>query len=183
MKYGHGQKAEFWKFQNYKVIYLTSRFTASSSKLDCHLVLPIDERTDLILLFGAHYKEYPILNKMTQDFLSIQDTSVARGVAVCNWCKNEKNRSYLDLGVYSSEIRNVPMFNHIYFSPIHMNCSPARENQRSTQSSYSGIVFWTNWGFPEQPALLQLPLVQYSIMTSDAGISYNVHQNTLPSRV
>ncbi|CAH1757854.1 10975_t:CDS:2 [Entrophospora sp. SA101] len=79
MKYGHGQKAEFWKFQNYKVIYLTSRFTASSSKLDCHLVLPIDERTDLILLFGAHYKEYPILNKMTQDFLSIQDTSVARG--------------------------------------------------------------------------------------------------------
>nr|CAG8583171.1 14723_t:CDS:1 [Entrophospora candida] len=71
-------------------------------------------------------------------------------IAVCNWCKNEKNRSYPDLGVYSSEIRNVPMLNHIYFSPIHMNCSPARENQRSTQSSYSGIVFWTNWGFPER---------------------------------
>ncbi|CAH1759636.1 4181_t:CDS:2 [Entrophospora sp. SA101] len=131
MKYGHGQKAEFWKFQNYKI-------------------------------------------------------------AVCNWSKNEKNRSYLDLGVYSSEIRNVPMLNHIYFSPIHMNCSPARENQRRTQSSHSGLYSGPigaflnvheplipafNWlkknnrlikkyasditrPLPEEPALLQLPVVQ-----------------------
>ncbi|CAJ0644145.1 5612_t:CDS:2 [Entrophospora sp. SA101] len=113
-------------------------------------------------------------------------------IAVCNWSKNEKNRSYLDLGVYSSEIRNVPMLNHIYFSPIHMNCSPARENQRRTQSSHSGLYSGPigaflnvheplipafNWlkknnrlikkyasditrPLPEEPALLQLPVVQ-----------------------
>ena len=45
-------------------------------------------------------------------------------VAVCNGCKNEKNRRYPPILVsIPPEIQNVPMLHCKYLSPVHMNCS------------------------------------------------------------
>ena len=50
---------------------------SSSSELNRYLALPIDEETEPLLWWQAYTKEYPILSKMAQDYLSIQATSVA----------------------------------------------------------------------------------------------------------
>ncbi|CAH1770363.1 12296_t:CDS:1 [Entrophospora sp. SA101] len=58
-------------------------------------------------------------------------------VAVCNGCKNEKNRRYSPILVsIPPKIQNVPMLHHKYLSSVHMNCSLGHSTGSNNYTNY-----------------------------------------------
>ena len=68
------------------------------------------------------------------------NNSILSRIAVCYSCLKPSTRCYLPkVDPIPDEIQNVPMYNRIYLSPVHLNCSLGRTPNSNPYTTYRHI--------------------------------------------